>query len=102
MNIVGQQIKTRRNLLGLTQDALCASISTAAKGAWVPTWRDLQRIELGTRIVSDFEVIALAVALEVEVVDLLRGDGSSAKTAVDLAKDVFTPIAQGDHNIPQD
>lgn len=63
MNIVGVRVRERRKALGCDQDALCARIATATDGVWNPAWRDIVRIETGTRKVTDLEIIALAGAL---------------------------------------
>lgn len=74
MNLVGGHVKELRKNLRLTQDQLCARIADHTGGKWGPTWRDIYRIEAGTRIVSDIELIALAAALETTIIFLLLGD----------------------------
>ena len=64
MNVVGAQVRERRRLLQWKQDTLCARIALATGGVWNPEWRDIVRIEGGTRKVSDLELLALAKALE--------------------------------------
>jgi hypothetical protein len=42
-----------------------------AGGRWNPTIFDLYRIESGRRIVSDLELLALGIALECDLYDLM-------------------------------
>ncbi|HLK55236.1 MAG TPA: hypothetical protein VKU00_01650 [Chthonomonadaceae bacterium] len=72
MNVVGPQVKERRKALRWGQDALCARIALATEGKWNPEWRDIVRIEGGTRKVSDLELLALAKALECTATWLLQ------------------------------
>ena len=77
-NQVGDRVRQRCTELKLTQDALCGRLADETGGAWVADRRDIYRIENGNRIVSDLEVIALALALKCEVCWLMQGDGSEA------------------------
>ena len=70
-NLSGAHVKERRIAVKLTQDALCARIALATGGRWNPTIFDLYRIESGRRIVSDLELLALGIALECDLYDLL-------------------------------
>ena len=90
MNLVGEQVKILREREGLTQDQLCARIADVTQGAWNPTWRDLYRIEAGTRIVSDLEMIALGGALTCEAASLMMEQGS-ASTPAERASKLFMP-----------
>lgn len=72
MNIVGTHVKERRKELRWNQDRLCARIALVTEGAWNPEWRDIVRIEGGTRKVSDLELLALAKALECRAAWLLQ------------------------------
>jgi transcriptional regulator with XRE-family HTH domain len=67
LNQVGPQLKRLRKEKQLTQDHLCGRIADVTQGMWTPQWRDIVRIERGTRIVSDLEIIALSFALNCEV-----------------------------------
>lgn len=78
LNGVGERAKARRTDLSMTQDAVCARLSQITDGQWIPDWRDIYRIESGTRIVSDLELLAVAAALECDPCWLLIGDGPSA------------------------
>lgn len=71
LNQIGPQLKSRRKALKLTQDNLCGQIASATGGLWTPQWRDIVRIERGTRIVSDLEVIVLSQILNCRLQDLL-------------------------------
>lgn len=64
MNQIGDRMRERRKELKLSQDAVCGRVALATSGRWNPDWRDMVRIEGGTRIVSDLEMLALAEALE--------------------------------------
>jgi transcriptional regulator with XRE-family HTH domain len=99
MNLVGLQVRHIRKSLGLKLDALCGRVAAATGGAWVPTWRDAQRIERGERIVSDFELIALAAALEVELSDLLDDEINGVPALKRLALKIFND-AVGQDNPP--
>ena len=72
MNGIGARVKARRKELGWNQDVLCARIASATEGVWNPEWRDMVRIEGGTRKVSDLELVAIARALECSVSWLLN------------------------------
>jgi transcriptional regulator with XRE-family HTH domain len=72
-NQIGQRVRERRNILNLTQDALCARLSQVSNGEWIPDRREIFRIEDGQRIVSDLEILALANALECSSCWLLTG-----------------------------
>ena len=74
INQIGARVRERRQELELKQDELCARIAAETEGAWNPAWQDLSRIENGSRIVSDLEVLALAHALERSACWLLTGE----------------------------
>jgi transcriptional regulator with XRE-family HTH domain len=63
-NLAGPHIKARRQQLNLTQDDLCARLADITGGRWNPSIYDIYRIEAQRRIVSDLEMLALALALE--------------------------------------
>jgi hypothetical protein len=48
-------------------------IALATAGKWNPEWRDIVRLESGTRLVSDLEMLALASALECDACWLFLG-----------------------------
>ena len=64
MNVIGPRVKQRREEIGITLDMACARIAGATDGRWIPEARDLHKIEVQVRIVSDIELLALAEALE--------------------------------------
>ena len=72
MNVVGIQVKERRKALRWNQDTLCARIAVTTSGLWNPEWRDIVRIEGGTRKVSDLELLALSKALDCTATWLLQ------------------------------
>ncbi|WP_395091447.1 helix-turn-helix transcriptional regulator [Armatimonas sp.] len=71
LNQVATTLKERRKALKLTQDNLCGRLAEVTQGRWTPQWRDIVRIERGTRIVSDLEVIALCRVLDCSLIELL-------------------------------
>ena len=73
LNLVGERVQQRRQTLKLEQDELCALIATATSGEWNPGWQDISRIENGARLVTDLEVVVLAMALECDSAWLLTG-----------------------------
>lgn len=74
MNQLGVRVRDSRRSLKLTQDALCAILARVTDGGWIPSRRDIYRIESGSRIVSDMEILALAEALECPPLWLLTGE----------------------------
>lgn len=73
LNQLAGRVVTRRRALQLGQEDLCGRIAQVTDGVWNPTWRDVQRIERGQRIVSDIEVLILARALDCSPCWLLTG-----------------------------
>lgn len=73
MNLIGPRVAERRETLSMTQDVLCAKTAHVTAGAWAPAWQDISRIENGSRIVADTEVVALAGALLCSPCWLLTG-----------------------------
>jgi len=73
LNQIGARVHERRTVLDLKQDELCARVALATGGVWSPAWQDLSRIENGSRIVSDLELLALARALACSACWLLTG-----------------------------
>jgi hypothetical protein len=74
LNLVSQRVRQRRTGLLLTQDTLCARLADVTKGGWIADRRDIFRIEDGRRSIHDLELVALAQALECDVLWLLLGD----------------------------
>ncbi len=67
-NIVGERVKAARKRLGITQEDLAARLQT--RGVMIE--RDsLSRIEIGTRFVADYELVALCDSLGVTADHLL-------------------------------
>ena len=68
-NICGKKVKEARQKIGLTQIDLAAKLQVAG----VIIERDsISRIEIGTRFVADYEIVALAKCLNVSVSWLLN------------------------------
>jgi transcriptional regulator with XRE-family HTH domain len=70
-NLAGPYVKALRKLKKITQDALCARLATVTEGKWSPTVFDIYRIESQRRILSDLELLSLALALECDMYDLV-------------------------------
>ena len=67
-NICGARVKAARRSRGLSQENLAARLQTEG----VNIERDsVSRIEIGTRFVADYEILALSKALSVSVAYLL-------------------------------
>ena len=67
-NICGERVKTARKKLGLSQFDLAARLQVSG----VNIERDsVSRIEIGTRFVADYELLALAEILNVSLEYLL-------------------------------
>ncbi len=67
-NICGQKVKKARNKLSLSQENLAARLQI--EGVCIE--RDsVSRIEIGTRFIADYELLALAKVLNVSVSYLL-------------------------------
>jgi transcriptional regulator with XRE-family HTH domain len=81
-NAVGARVKFRRKELKLSQDALCARLALRTSGGWSPTEADIYRIEQHRRIVSDLELVALAAALECDLLWLLGVDNNARPTTL--------------------
>ena len=67
-NLCGNKVKQARRNLGITQAELAAKLQVEG----ITIERDsVSRIEIGTRFVADFEIVALAKVLKVGVEWLL-------------------------------
>lgn len=66
-NIVGREVARLRNERGLSQSALAAMLQRAG---WDISRETLAKIESGLRWVADLELIKLAKALDVSILDL--------------------------------
>lgn len=70
-NICGERVRTARKKAGLSQEELAARLQVSG----VNIERDsISRIEIGTRFVSDFELLILSRVLSVSVNYLLSID----------------------------
>ena len=68
-NICGNRVKEARKRLGLSQDTLAARLQVEG----VNIERDsVSRIEIGTRFVADYEILALCKVLGVSAEYLLK------------------------------
>ena len=71
VNIVGQRVRQRRKELKLSQKDLAAKMEL--EGVTIEQ-RAISRMEIGDRVVTDYEVLTLAKVLKVEVMWLLTGE----------------------------
>lgn len=69
-NIVGVNVRRRRVVAGMSQDALAAHVQTAG---WDLSRAGLSKIEAGLRLVNDAEVVVLSKVLRCTPLDLLAG-----------------------------
>lgn len=67
-NLCGAQVRKRREQLGLTQEQLAARMQV--KGVQI-NQKAVSRIETGDRVVTDYELAALAQILTVSLESLL-------------------------------
>ena len=67
-NICGQNVRTLRKEKKMSQDQLAAKLQTEGLGV---NQNSVSRIETGKRIVADYELKAIAHALNVEIDTLL-------------------------------
>lgn len=68
MNLVGPRVRERRNILQLTQTQLAARIQVNGISL---EQKAISRIELGERVVADYELLVLSQVLNVSVCWLL-------------------------------
>jgi transcriptional regulator with XRE-family HTH domain len=74
LNQIAERLRSRRRVLKLTQETLCAKLATVSAGRWVANRKEIVHLEAGTRIVSDIELLMLAKALECSPCWLLTGE----------------------------
>lgn len=77
INQIGTRLRSRRDALQLTQDALCGRLAYETAGRWNAHRMEIYRLEIGTRAVTDLGLLALAKALECDVTWLLLGNRRS-------------------------
>lgn len=68
-NVSGERIRTEREKTKLSQEKLAAKLQLLGVDV---TQKAISRIETGDRVVADYELIALAKALDVTVEYLLN------------------------------
>ncbi|MES2462000.1 MAG: transcriptional regulator [Armatimonadota bacterium] len=73
LNTVGGRVRERRRSLRLTQDELQGRLGFVTDGEWAVSGQEVLNIERGLRTVLDVELLALARALECDVLWLLTG-----------------------------
>ena len=77
LNGVYGRVREARELAGLTQSQLAARIGT--QSGWIPSREDVNRVERGTRIVSDLECKVIATALDCDAAWLVFGDQTATR-----------------------
>ena len=70
MNIIGERVKQQRQFLNISQTELAARLQVLNV---IVEQKAISRIELGERLVTDYELLALAESLNVSVTWLLQG-----------------------------
>ena len=74
-NICGARVKAARKRVGITQGELAARLQLLG----IAIERDsVSRIEIGTRFVADYELVALSEALDVTIGYLVGIEGKAA------------------------
>ena len=73
MNLAGERVRQRRDELKLTRMDLAGRLADHTDAVWNPAFPEIRRIELGTRLISDLEILALSLALKCEPEWLLTG-----------------------------
>ncbi len=86
LNLVGERIKARCKAEKIRQNDLIARLAIVTGGRWIATRLDVTRLTGGMRSCTDGELVALAVALDVDVSWLLAGDVASSppKTSTEI------------------
>jgi hypothetical protein len=87
MNQIADRMRQRRRALKISQTRLCGRLADVTEGQWSADRQEIVRIELGGRIVSDVEILALAKALECSPCWLLTGETSAVTTALTSSHD---------------
>ena len=67
-NIAGERVKAAREKLGLTQSELAARLQIENV---IVEQKAVSRVEMGVRLIADYELAALAKVLKVSVAGLL-------------------------------
>ena len=69
-NVSGARVRLEREKAGISQEKLAAKLQLLGIDV---TQKSVSRIETGDRVVADYELLALAKALDVSVEYLLNG-----------------------------
>ena len=69
-NVSGERVRLEREKVGISQEKLAAKLQLLGLDI---TQKAVSRIETGDRVVADYELLALAKALDVSVEYLLNG-----------------------------
>jgi transcriptional regulator with XRE-family HTH domain len=80
LNQIAERLRSRRRVLKLTQETLCARLADVSSGRWVANRKEIVHLEAGTRIVSDIELLMLAKALGCSPAWLLTGEAVTTTT----------------------
>ncbi len=71
MNVIGSQVKQIRKAQGLSQEQLAAKCNLLE---WDLSRSTLAKIESKVRRITDFEVILMAKALQVSIIELFPSE----------------------------
>lgn len=80
-NVVGPKIRQRRSQLDLTQNELAARICLQG---WGISHGTLSQIEAQIRCVTDYELLCLAQALRMPLMDLMPSGAAARKTLAEF------------------
>ena len=69
-NIIGKNIKNIRKKNKITQEDLCARMQILE---YQISRSDISKLETGKRLITDFEIVGFAKALNVKILDLFEG-----------------------------
>ncbi len=77
-NQIAARLKKSLSEKRVTNDQLCALVSSLTEGGWIPAAIDITHILSGRRVVTSLEIVALARALDIRACYLLIGDNADA------------------------
>ena len=79
LNGISERVREAREAAALTQTELAARVGSLSE--WNPSREDINRVERGTRIVSDLECSVLALALGCDAAWLILNKTERAEAA---------------------
>jgi transcriptional regulator with XRE-family HTH domain len=81
-NQIGLRVSERRIALGISKSELARRIAKSSRDRWIVSRLVVYEIETGVRIVSDLEIIELAIALDCDPTWLFLGSRTEAVTTI--------------------